>query len=364
LRILFTAGGTGGHIYPALAVAEEILDLQPDTQVLFISGSREMERKIITDAGYEVESIPVRGMPRKLSGSIVPFIWRLGCAVLRSRRIIRGFRPSVVLGTGGYVSGPPVFAAWSMGIPVFLQEQNSFPGVTTKHMSRFAEVVFLGFQDAVAYFGSKVCTKVTGNPVRKNIRPGDRETAAKRFGLAPDMKTVLVFGGSQGAHAINEAVAGIVEDLAKLPLQVIWQTGTMEFDQWRRFDGAARGKVRVLSYIDAMGDAYTASDLAVSRAGAMTIAEVTACGLPSVLIPLPTAAENHQEHNARSLADAGAAVMIRERDLTPEALKREITDIMTVKDRLSEMAEHARSFGRYDAAHTIAEVIIGYFGEN
>ncbi|HDY88434.1 MAG TPA: undecaprenyldiphospho-muramoylpentapeptide beta-N-acetylglucosaminyltransferase [bacterium] len=364
MRIIFTGGGTGGHIYPALAVAEEILNKKPQSKILFIGGTRNIESEIIGKAGFVMKTIKVTGLPRKITPQIFTFIWNLGLSIINSMRIIRGFKPSLIMGTGGYVSGPPIIAAWTMGIPIVLQEQNSYPGITTKKLARFARIVFLGFQDATGYFGKNAKTLVTGNPVRKNIQTVTRDKASTAFGLDPGLKTVLVFGGSQGAHSINCVLSEIVEDIAELDIQVIWQTGNNEYDEWKRFDGCSGGKIKVVPYIDTMSNAYAASDLVVCRAGAMTMAEITACGLPGIFIPLPNAAENHQEYNARSLVNSGAASIILERELTPGNLRREIIGIVTSDEKLKEMSEQSEKLGIRDAASVIAGIIIEQYGMN
>ncbi len=364
MRILLACAHTGGHIYPALAVAGELRERMPDTSVLFVGGTREIQNKILSDAGYEMKKIPVVGLPRKLSPALVTFVGKLGISIVRSMQIIRGFKPSLVMSTGGYVAGPPIIAACVLGVPVVMQEQNSYPGITTKYLARFAEVVFLGFEDAARYLKAHPGTVVTGNPVRKEIGTGNRTDAAAKFGLDPGLKTVLVFGGSQGSRAINTAFSGIVEKLGEHDLQVIWQTGAAEFERWRSYDGAAQGKIKVVPYLDAMSDAYTAADLVVARAGAMSIAEITVCGLPAIFIPLPTAAERHQEHNARSLVEAKAASMILEENLSPDVLEREIMGILTSDKRCADMSAASRQLGKRDAAGRIAEFIIERFGMN
>ena len=362
MRILFASGGTGGHIYPAIAVAREILNKQPQTEILFVGGTRRIEHKIISDAGFDMRTIPVTGLPRKLSPAGITFMWKLGTSIIKSIYIIRGFKPSLVMATGGYVSGPPIMAARITGVPVAIQEQNSYPGITTKKLARFAEIIFLGFQEAGAYFGDNVKTVVTGNPVRKDIDKAERRESSIAFGFDPELRTVLVFGGSQGASAINSALSAIVEDIVEHGIQVIWQTGSNEFNEWSRFN--RNEKIKVVSYIDNMSAAYAASDLVVSRAGAMTVAEITACGLPGIFIPLPTAAENHQEYNARSLVNAKVASLILERDLTPQTLKREILGIITSDERLTAMSHESKKLGNKDAAEVIAGIIIEQFGMN
>jgi UDP-N-acetylglucosamine--N-acetylmuramyl-(pentapeptide) pyrophosphoryl-undecaprenol N-acetylglucosamine transferase len=364
MRIVFAGGGTGGHVYPAIAVARELMNRRADTEVLFIGGTRGIERSIVDTAGFRMETIPATGLPRKLSPALIGFVWNLGISIVRSRAFIGGFRPQVIMATGGYVSGPPVIAARTLGIPVVIQEQNAYPGITNRMLGRFAELVFLGFENARKHFGASVHTVVTGNPVRGEIGVSVREPSARKFGLDPALPTVLVFGGSQGARAVNRAFSGAVERIASEGIQALWQTGEREYPAWMHFDGSAEGKIRVLPYIEVMADAYAAADLAVARSGAMSIAEITACGLPSVLVPLPTAAENHQERNARALADAGAAVMIPERDLTPELMGDTVLDVLRSGDRRSSMAECSRKLGRKDAASAIAELIFERYGTN
>ena len=364
MRILFSAGGTGGHIYPALAVAREILDEQSQTEILFIGGNREIEHKIISDAGFEMKTISVTGLPRKPTLALIAFMIRLGISIIKSMLIIRGFKPSIIMATGGYVSAPPIIAAWILGVPVVIQEQNSYPGYTTRKLARFANMVFLGFQDAVDFIGEKTKTFVTGNPVRKDIGTGTREASSSVFNLDPNFKTILVFGGSQGARSINRELSKIVQDIAENGIQVIWQTGINEFKKWNKYNECLKDMIRILPYIENMSNGYAASDLVVSRAGAMTIAEITACGLPGIFVPLPTATENHQEYNALSLVKAGAASMILEKDLTPETLKQEINKIINSKERLKAMSMQSKKLGKKDAASVIAGIIIEQFGMN
>ena len=362
MKIVFAGGGTGGHIYPALAVAKEIMNRQPGAEVLFVGGTKGIERKIVSDAGYTLETIPVSGLPRKVSLSMVGFFWKLGVSIVMSRRVLKRFRPSVVMATGGYVSGPPIIAALSLGLPTVILEQNSYPGITNRKLGRFADIVFLGFQDAAPFFERKAETMVTGNPVRDTISAGRRDESARKFGLDPSLRTVLVFGGSQGSAAINRAVSGAAESIAARDIQVLWQTGALEYTMWKPFDKRCDGRIRVVPYIDAMEHAYAAADCVVARAGAMSIAEITACGLPAVFIPLPTAAANHQELNAQSLVTAGAAAMIIEKNLTSDSLEREIVRILLSQERIAAMSRASKNLGRPEAAKNIAGIILERYG--
>jgi len=364
MRIMFAGGGTGGHIYPAVAVAQEVRAMNPETEILFIAGAKELEKRIITEAGFDCRTLPVIGLPRKATPLLFVFAWELGVSIVKALGHVRRFRPSVVLSTGGYVSGPTVIAARGLGIPVVIQEQNSFPGIANRRLARSADLVLLGFGDAGRYFEGKAETLVTGNPVRADIASGDRDRSAERLGLDPVKKTVLVFGGSQGAGALNSTFAVIAVRLAERDIQTIWQTGGLEYDDYKSRDGAEGGKIRVLRYIDTMRDAYAAADIVVARAGAMTVAEITACGLPAVFVPLPTAAGNHQEHNARSLERAGAAAVILERDLTPGLCERTILDIVSSDETMSRMRTASEGLGRKDAAKNIAVLLFERYGMN
>ncbi len=364
MKILFAGGGTGGHIYPALAVAREIMNREPETEVLFLGGTKGIERKIVSDAGYTFEAIPVSGLPRKISLSMLGFSWKLMVSIVISRQVLKRFRPAVVMATGGYVSGPPIVAALSLGLPTVIQEQNSYPGITNRKLGQFADIVFLGFQDAVPFFKRKTETIVTGNPVRETICTGRRDESAREFGLDPSLKTVLMFGGSQGSAAINHAASGAVESIAAQNIQVLWQTGELEYDTWKSFDGRCEGRIRVLPYIGGMEHAYAAADCVVARSGAMSIAEITVCGLPAVFIPLPTAAANHQEFNARSLVTAGAAAMILERNLTSSQLEQEIIRILSSQKCLTSMSKASKALGRHDATKCIAGIILERYGHN
>jgi UDP-N-acetylglucosamine--N-acetylmuramyl-(pentapeptide) pyrophosphoryl-undecaprenol N-acetylglucosamine transferase len=358
---MFACGGTGGHIYPALAVADELKRLDADTDIMFIAGSKGMERSIIERAGYTMETLPVIGLPRTASLRLIPFVWLLGISVVKARSGIVRFKPSVVMATGGYVSAPPVIAAHILGVPVVMQEQNSYPGIVTRRFAKFADTVFLGFDEAKGYINGKAEMLTTGNPVRNVIGDVDRSSAAKSFSLDPSLRTILVFGGSQGARAINKVVADTLISFKVNGIQVIWQTGKLDYEKYSRLDCK---QVRVLAYIDNMSQAYGASDLAITRAGAMTIAELSACGLPAVFIPLPTAAANHQEHNARSLVSRGAASMIIQKELTAGRLWENVAGILNNTETLGNMCKTMKTVSRTNAAEVIARRLIDRFGHN
>ncbi len=364
MKIVFAGGGTGGHIYPALAIAGKLKEKVQDLEIVYMAGSKSMEKNIVEKAGYRVETLPVVAMPRKISPALVAFAWKLGVSVMKSISVLREAKPAALVATGGYVAGPPIMAARILGIPIVIQEQNSYPGVTNRKLGRFADIVFLGFGEAEKYFPSSVETVESGNPIRDGFGTAVREESSKSFGLDPAKKTLIVFGGSQGARAINNTMAEIAGDITSAGCQLIWQTGKFEYDRYSKFDNADKG-IRVLPFIENMSAAYAAADLVVSRSGAMAIAEISACGLPALFIPLPTAAANHQEYNARSLVDRGAASLILERDLTSEKLLTEIKSLFNDEGLLRSRSESAKQCARTDAAETIADSIVRrFFVEN
>ena len=360
MKVIFAGGGTGGHIYPAIAVADELKTRVPDCEILFIGGTRGIERKIAGASGYTVKTVEIMGMPRKPSPAFLPFTVKLGKSIMQCRGYIREFKPSVVISTGGYVSGPAVLAALTLRTSIAMIEGNAYPGITNRAIARFADVVFLGVEDTIRHLPKLRDAIMTGIPVRKGIDSGDSGEAAKMYGFDPKAPALLIFGGSQGSRAINNAVSEAVGDIAAAGIQVLWQTGHKSHEEYRCYESYS---VRVVPYIERMELAYALADLVISRAGMMSIAEMTACGLPGILIPLPTAAENHQERNAQALADAGAAEMIRERDLKGAKLARRVIDLMN-STSLAVMADASKRLGNIRASSLIVDTLISRFGVN
>ncbi|MEW6243070.1 MAG: undecaprenyldiphospho-muramoylpentapeptide beta-N-acetylglucosaminyltransferase [Bacillota bacterium] len=359
MRLLVTGGGTGGHIYPALAVADELL--KQGGEVLYVGTARGLESDIVPREGIPFKTIPVRGLLNKspLQAGVGVFVAALG--VLEAARIIRRFRPEVVLGTGGYVSGPVVLAARLLSVPYFLQEQNVLPGATNRLMSRWARGVFVPYAECARYFPRRARLYVTGNPIRTGILGVKRDDASRALGLSPHMKTVLVLGGSRGAKTIVDASTDIARELLKRSdAQMILVTGSRYYDRAVEDfakEGLSGERLRVFAYLYDMGKALAASDLVVCRAGAMTIAEVTSAGLPAVLIPSPNVAGNHQEYNARLLVSEGAAVMIADREAEGWRVAGNVLQILFDEERLSAMRSAARALGRPYAAKRIVEVM-------
>ena len=358
IRLLIAAGGTGGHVYPGIAIAEEWMRLHHDSTVTFVGTSRGVEAKAVPAAGFEFRAIDVRGFPRRPGIGMVTSLFAFVRSFFQVAGIIKEVKPHVVIATGGYVSGPVGLWARLLAIPLVLQEQNSVPGATNRWLSLLASQVHISFIESRSYFRKRNNLKVSGNPIRSSLLRQDRQSAYESLGLDPSRRTLLVFGGSRGAASINRAVAGALPLLARVAnLQVLWQTGADEADSMRDLAARMSYTVRVHAYLDQMDKAYAIADLAVCRAGAMTIAELTACGVPAILIPYPHAARDHQTQNARGLVDRGAAEMILDHELEAADLAAHVQALFRDEARLRRMARNARAFSRTNAAERIVHAI-------
>jgi UDP-N-acetylglucosamine--N-acetylmuramyl-(pentapeptide) pyrophosphoryl-undecaprenol N-acetylglucosamine transferase len=361
LRIVFAGGGTGGHLFPAIAIAEEITKQRPGVRITFIGTQHKIESIVVPERGYDFESIWISGFRRKMTPENLLFPAKMIVALLQSFVLLRRLRPAVVVGTGGYVSGPPLYIASLLGIPTLIQEQNSYPGVTTRFMAARANEVHLSFSASRRYLKRKDNVHVSGNPTRDLVGRVSRASGASRLGLDPDKFTLLVFGGSLGARSINNAFLGILPGLLAAGIQLVWQTGQQEHQLYEaeasRITGDSGDGVKVLPFIERIEYAYAACDLAVCRAGATTIAELSRAGIPSILVPYPFAAADHQTENARAMEEAGAAVLVRDSDLGSR-LAGTIQSLMTDRERLQRMRESARKAGVSDAAAVLARAVL------
>ncbi len=361
IRIAVSGGGTGGHIYPAVAIARELLQLEPEAQILFIGGRGRRESTIVPEFGFDFVPISVESFPRSLSLRWFKVAFNVPMGLIESLVVLKRFLPQVVIGTGGYVCGPVLLGAVLLHIPIVIQEQNALPGVTNRIVGRWASEVHVPFEVAVRYFISGR-TKITGNPVRPEIvtAVGDHE----KLGLKRDKLTILFMGGSQGARSINNAAVEALKQLVQFEphIQVIHQTGEHDFTNIKAaYDKLPYAKV-VRPYFDAIQDIYAVTDLVVCRAGAMTLAELAVRGLPSVLIPYPYAAEDHQTPNAQALEDKGSAVMIKDDQFMEERLTDVLSTLIQDRERLSSMAEVSRSLGNSDTAREIASSALSLIG--
>ncbi len=367
LRVAFAGGGTGGHIIPALAIAERLQacvaseSAFSDVEFLFFGSDYGMETRLIPEAGFTLETLPIRGLSRSISwAGFKQNLWlpgRMIASIIKANKAIRAFKPHIMVGTGGYASAVPVRQSLRNNIPIVLQEQNSYPGMVTRLFASKASQVYLTYEDAKNYLkGSE--TLITGNPIRFMGDKVDRVEAAELFGLNPEIPTLFILGGSQGARAINRHfVDRISKYLEKLGMQVLWQTGTADFEYCQKQVGS-NPRIVLRPFIKEMDKAYSLADLMVCRAGAMTLTEINHFGLPSILIPLPSAAANHQEFNARSLEKAGASKVILESELAEGAFLPGLTDIFTNKEKLSGMARASAALRRPEATQVICTNII------
>lgn len=354
LRLVIAGGGTGGHLYPGIAVAREAA--RERAEVLFIGTQNGIEARVLPREGLSFK--PIRAGKFKGMGLVekVKTLMAIPASIIEASRVMKGFSPQVVLGVGGYASFPAVVSAKLRRLPVVLQEQNAFPGLTNRVLGRFADKVCTGFLEAGRFFPAGKAL-FTGNPIRADLLKADRAGALREMGLKSGLTTVLVFGGSAGAHRINSAVADALPLLSGLKgrIQFIHQTGERDLNMVEEAYGRSGFPARVLPFIFNMAAAYACAELVVCRSGALTLAEITALGKPSLLIPYPHAANNHQELNARALERAGAAKVVLDADATGERLAAEVAALIDDTDLLTGMSGRCLSLGRPDAARKVLE---------
>ena len=350
LRILIAGGGTGGHIYPGIAIARETRRRHPDAELLFVGTERGLEMKIVPAEGFQLETITISGLKGTGLLKQVKSLLAIPKSLLDARRILQRFQPSVVVGVGGYSSGPPVLMAALMGVPAMLQEQNALPGLTNRLLARVARKVATAFRECEAYFGNKAL--LTGNPVR-----ADFSQVPGRSGTDPF--TLLVFGGSQGAQPINQSVIDAVAILKPQiqELKVIHQTGEREYPRIKQAYEAMKMDADVRPFFGDIPKQFAAADLLVCRAGATTLAELTVSGKPAILVPFPQAADDHQRKNAEALAQAGAAEMILQKDLNGPVLAARIGYYFEHREELRRMEHSSRALGRPDATERIVDLV-------
>ena len=352
IRVIISGGGTGGHIFPALSIADEIKK-RFDAEILFVGAAGRMEMKRVPEAGYKIVGLPVAGIDRKRPWKNIRVFYLLLSSMLKAKSIIQNFKPQIVIGVGGYASGPMLKAAQKAGIPTLIQEQNSYAGVTNKLLSKKAEKICVAYDNMEKYFPADKIIK-TGNPIRKALLSNDKsiKVARESFGLNPERKTLLVVGGSLGALTINESLEKGIKNLTDKGIQVIWQTGK---NFGNRGIDAAKGLkgVVVTQFISDMGAAYKAADLVVSRAGAASISELQALGKPAILVPSPNVAEDHQTHNAKALSSRGAAVLITD----AEARDKLVAEAIRLIDNPEELATISREISPMGICDSDARIV-------
>ena len=361
MKVIMTGGGTGGHIYPAIAIADELKRRNEDVDILFVGAEIGMERDLVPESGYEIALISADGFGRSLRANLKA-AKRVAKGYRQARDLVKEFAPDVVIGTGGYASAPVVTVAQRMGIPTYLHEQNAIPGKTNRFLARKAKRIFLGVSRADEHFNAPDKTVRSGNPVRSEFADADRTAAREALGIPEDRLMILAFGGSQGAGRINREMVRLIEKYAsESGVGVHLGAGGYYFDavcQELKDKGIEIGdRIQVTEYIHNMSDVLAASDVVISRSGALTVAEVTACGIPAVFVPFPDAAEDHQYYNALSVAGPGGAVIIREENLEEGRLYQEVERLRQDPALLEDMRKKARACGVSDAAARICAVI-------
>jgi UDP-N-acetylglucosamine--N-acetylmuramyl-(pentapeptide) pyrophosphoryl-undecaprenol N-acetylglucosamine transferase len=358
-RVVIAGGGTGGHLFPGLSIADALRHLEPDIEIRFIGTHGRIEARVVPAQGYPFSAIWVSGFRRRFGFETLLFPLKLFVSLVQSFALMLRYRPAMVIGTGGYVCGPPVYIATLLGIPTMLQEQNSYPGVTTRLLANRVRQVHIAFEATRAYLKRDNGVYLSGNPVRSGIGTVERSDGIKRLGLSVSRKTILIVGGSQGAASINDALLASPDLLERPDVQILWLTGASELKrvEERIAEIGVGDSVHLFGFLDDMPGAFAATDLVVCRAGASTLSEILCAGLPSILVPYPYAAADHQTVNARTVAEAGAAVVIPDSEVK-RRLGTEIREILAHPERRISMGIAARSLAFPTAARTIAEAAV------
>lgn len=355
-KFIISGGGTGGHIYPAIAIANEIKSRYPKAEILFVGASDKMEMQKVPQAGYPIKGLWIAGIQRKITFQNAMFPLKLASSLIKSFGIIKGFKPDVVIGTGGFASGAVLKVASMLGIPTVIQEQNSFPGITNKLLSKKANKICVAYENLERFF-PKNNLILTGNPVRQDLLSvkDKKEEALHYFKLDASKKTLLVLGGSLGAKRINQLIAKEMDWLLSQGLQIIWQCGKLYFEEYKQFN--EKDGVQVMSFIDRMDLVYAAADLVISRSGASSVSELCLVGKPVVFIPSPNVAEDHQTKNAQAIVDKNGAILIKENELDLQ-FEAVFGALLNDKGKQESLSENIKSLALPNATKQIVDEII------
>lgn len=357
-KFIISGGGTGGHIYPAIAIANEIKRRLPDAEILFVGAENRMEMQKVPQSGYPIEGLWISGLQRKLTLDNLMFPLKLVSSLWKARKIIKKFRPDVVIGTGGYASAPTLKAAQWLGIPTIIQEQNSYAGVTNKWVCQKAEKICVAYDDMEKFFPKEKIVK-TGNPVRADLLniSEKRKEAQTFFSLNPNKKTLLVLGGSLGARRINQLIESKLPLFEKLDIQVLWQCGKLYFEEYKKYNSE---NIRVLQFIDRMDFAYASADVIISRAGASSVSELCIVGKPVIFIPSPNVAEDHQTKNAQAIAKKQGCVLIRESELDSQ-FETILSQLILNENQQKNLSENIKKLAQPNATKDIVDIIFKLF---
>lgn len=363
MKVAVTGGGSGGHVYPALAIADKFREMDPKGEILYIGYRRGFEKTAVPKAGYRLEEIDSRWVSRSNTKEIVLTGYHVGKGIIQSTKILKRFKPDAVIGTGGYVCFPVIFAAHRLGIPCYIHEQNAFPGLANRRLEKYVRKIFLGFKEGGEYFTDKSKLTVTGNPVRSTFFTADKDKAREKLGYDKDDFLVFSFGGSLGAEAINRLGMSLVDEMnGKEGQRLIFGTGRRFFDDVMA-ELEARGispekNIKITDYIDDMDTVVAASDLIISRAGALSVAEILVSGKPSILIPSPNVTGNHQYFNAKAVADKGGAILIEEKDIDEASFRETVKELAGDPEKLERMGQMAHELAARSASDVIYEEIV------
>lgn len=355
IKFIISGGGTGGHIYPAIAIANELRSRFPKAEFLFVGAQDKMEMQKVPQAGYAIKGLWIAGLQRKFTLQNLLFPVKLLSSLLKSRAIIKSFKPDVVIGTGGFASGPLLQMANSLNIPTLIQEQNSYPGITNKLLSKKANKICVAYENLERFFPKEKMI-LTGNPVRQDLIAIDskRKEAIKFFNLDPSKKTLLILGGSLGARRVNQLIEKELGFFASHKVQIIWQCGKFYLDEYKKYDS---NNVQVLAFIDRMDLVYAAADFVISRAGASSVSELSIVGKPVLFIPSPNVAEDHQTKNAKSIVDKNGALMIKESELD-ENFNTIFSDLVTNENLQKQLSENIKKLAKVNATKDIVDEIV------
>lgn len=362
-RVIISGGGTGGHIFPALAIANSIKEKHPDAEILFVGANGKMEMEKVPAAGYPIKGLDIVGFQRKKIWKNWNFPFKLWSSLQAAKKIVKEFNPQIAIGVGGYASGPLLRQAGKLGVPTLLQEQNSYAGVTNKILAKKALKICVAYDNMEQFFPKEKIVH-TGNPVRKDILSldGKKEEAISHFGLNPEKKIILIIGGSLGARTINNSIAGGLKELSKSGVQLIWQTGKIYFEEMKKLaDENQDDNIKPMAFINRMDLAYAAADVVISRAGALSVSELCLVKKPCVLVPSPNVAEDHQTKNAKSLVDKNAALLVKDIDAHANLVTC-ILSLLEDEDKMNELKTNIATLGKPNAADDICNEILKIIG--
>ncbi|GGF18672.1 undecaprenyldiphospho-muramoylpentapeptide beta-N-acetylglucosaminyltransferase [Hymenobacter cavernae] len=356
-RVIISGGGTGGHIFPAVAIANELRRRQPEAEILFVGANGRMEMTRVPEAGYEIVGLDISGLQRRLTPQNLLFPVRVFRSVRKAGKLVESFRPDAVVGVGGYASAPVLLAATSRGIPSLIQEQNSYAGLVNKLLSRRVDRICVAYEGMEKFFPAAKLV-LTGNPVRTEIAGGDRAEALQFFGLSPEKQTLLVVGGSLGARTLNQATAAALSRLREAGVQLIWQTGKLYYPEaQQQAAGYAEAGLKALEFVKRMDLAYAAADVVISRAGALSVSELCLTGKPSILVPSPNVAEDHQTKNALALVEREAAILVTDAE-APAKLYDQALTLLANPGRQQQLSQNVRRLAHPDATTVIVDELL------